>query len=505
MADITTTQQIVREAPEIEEYKKRLLEQAENLALNVQVQRDPNTGQPVIDAATGRPKLVPSTTLAQQLPQYQVAGFSDAQASAIRAAEAQGVGGYSPYMTAANQALSGGLSTTAEAADVLRGADTRAQFTDAQTAMQQAGGAAAGISGGLGQIAQATGFTVPEVLDAQGNVTQAARYVPGSMDVAQQRALASDTTARFTPAFQDINSGIGALATAQNLAGASSAANLAPATAAIGQGLTGLTEAQRMATGAAGADFSGSQGILQRAALATEAAVPQFGAAQQAVTGGIGQAATAAQQAAAAAQQPGFTQQGQYLDLAALSAAGAGPSDFAAAQRRLTGAATTGQQAADAAALAAAQPGFGQAGLQGQQAVQMAQQAAAQPGFARGTEALFGGAEQAAAAAQQPGFGQGIASALTAAEQARMAAAQPGFAAAQATGMEAARAAQAAATQPGLQGGVDTQMAAAQQAAAAAQQPGFAAAQQAIQQGIGQLGGAAQAFDPTSAQAFMNP
>jgi hypothetical protein len=256
MADISTTQQIVREAPEVEEYKLRLLREAENLALNV----------------GGR------TPLGQQLPQYQVAGFSPAQAAAISAAEAQGVGGYSPYMTAANQALSGGLRTTAEAADVLRGADTRAQFTDAQLAMQQAGGAAAGISGGLGQIAQATGFTVPEVRDAQGNITQAARYVPGSMDLAQQRALASDTSARFNPAFQDINSGIGALATAQNLAGASSAANLAPATAAIGQGLTGLTEAQRMATGAAGADFSGSQGILQRAALATEAAVPQFGA-----------------------------------------------------------------------------------------------------------------------------------------------------------------------------------------------------------------------------------
>ena len=35
--------------------------------------------------------------------------------------------------------------------------------------------------------------------------------------------------------------------------------------------------------------------------------------------------------------------------------------------------------------------------------------------------------------------------------------------------------------------------------------PGFAAAQQALQQGIGQLGGAAQAYNPQAAESFMNP
>jgi hypothetical protein len=157
------------------------------------------------------------------------------------------------------------------------------------------------------------------------------------------------------------------------------------------------------------------------------------------------------------------------------------------------------------AAQAAQQPGFGQAIGQGQQAVQMAQQAAQQPGFAQGIGALYGGAQQGTAAAQQPGFAQGIGAALSAADQARMAAAQPGFNQAQQTGMQSAQAAMAAANQPGLQGGVNTQLAAAQQAAMAAQQPGFASAQQSVQQGIGQLGGAAQAYNPASAQGFMNP
>ena len=124
MADETVTQQIVREAPEIEAYKLKLLQEAQKLAFNQ------GGGQ----------------TLAQQLPGYQVAGFSPAQQAAITAAEKQGVGAFTPYMTAANQALGGAYNTTAEAADVLRGADTRNQFTDAQKSIGQAAGATGTIT-----------------------------------------------------------------------------------------------------------------------------------------------------------------------------------------------------------------------------------------------------------------------------------------------------------------------------------------------------------------------
>ena len=134
MAETTTSQQIVREAPEIEAYKLKLLQEAQKLAFNQ------GGGQ----------------TLADQLPGYQVAGFTAPQQTALNAAQAAGVGSFDPYMTSANQALTGAYDTTGEAADILRGADTRNQFTDAQKAMTQAGGATANITSGIGQINQCT-------------------------------------------------------------------------------------------------------------------------------------------------------------------------------------------------------------------------------------------------------------------------------------------------------------------------------------------------------------
>jgi len=221
MAEETVTQQIVREAPEIEAYKLKLLQEAQRLAFNQ------GGGQ----------------TLAEQLPGYQVAGFSPAQQAAIRAAEAQGVGAFTPYMTAANQALGGAYNTTSEAADILRGADTRNQFTDAQKALGQAGGATANITSGIGQINQGLGY----------------------LDQAAQRAAASDTTGQFGAARQDLNTGLGALATGQNLAALSSAASLQPATSTIGRG---LEQGQQTLGLGIGAIAGAAQGYDPRAAQA---------------------------------------------------------------------------------------------------------------------------------------------------------------------------------------------------------------------------------------------
>jgi hypothetical protein len=245
MADNTVTQQIVREDPAIEAYKLKLLQESQNLAFNVD-----------------------RTPLSQQLPDYQVAGFTSPQTAAMQAAEGLGVGAFTPYMNAANQALGGAYATTGEAADYLRGADTRQQFTDAQLAMQQAGGAVAGMTQGLQPIGQGLGY----------------------LDAAGQRALMSDTTGRFQPAYQDLATGLGALATGQNMAAMSSQADLRPATAAIGQGLSGLTEAQRMATQGLGADFSGSQALMGQAAGESFRALqqPGFGMAESSLLGGIG-------------------------------------------------------------------------------------------------------------------------------------------------------------------------------------------------------------------------
>jgi hypothetical protein len=270
-------QQIVREAPEIEAYKLKLLQEAQNLAF-----------QP---------------GFAEQIPGYQVAGFSPAQLAAIQAAQKQGVGAFMPYVQEANTALAGGMGMTREAADILRGADTRQQFADAQAAMGQAGAAAAGMSGGIGQINTGLGY----------------------MDLAGQRALQADTTGRFAPAYQDIGTGINALATAQNMAARSSQADLLPATATIAQGLSGLTDAQRMAAGAMGADFSGSQQLLMNAAQRAggAAGVPQMGGAQRAVQMGLGTGMDAIQMARAAAAAPGMGQGISALYQGAQQAAGA--------------------------------------------------------------------------------------------------------------------------------------------------------------------------------------
>jgi len=102
-----TTEQIVREAPEIEAYKLGLLQSAKALPAPV-------------------------------LPGYKVAGMSDEQTSAIRLGMS-GIGAYKPYMEAAGQGVGAGTQTTQEAANLLRGADTRGQFAAAQSAMNQAG------------------------------------------------------------------------------------------------------------------------------------------------------------------------------------------------------------------------------------------------------------------------------------------------------------------------------------------------------------------------------
>ena len=143
MAEIT--EQIVREAPKIEAEKLYLMEQAKRLA-----QQD----------------------IGSMLPGYQVAGFAPGQQAAIRAAEAQGIGGYMPYISAANQMLGAGYGTTAEAADVLRASDTRRQFADAQAAMGQAGMATTGITAGIPTIQQGIGATQMGQVAALGGTGQ---------------------------------------------------------------------------------------------------------------------------------------------------------------------------------------------------------------------------------------------------------------------------------------------------------------------------------------------
>jgi hypothetical protein len=104
----TTTEQIVREAPDIEAYKLGLLQSAKGLA-----------DKPV------------------NVPGYNVAGFNSDQTRAMEQARA-GIGAYQPYLAGGQQAIQQGQQSVGEAANVLRGADTRNQYGAAQAGQNMA-------------------------------------------------------------------------------------------------------------------------------------------------------------------------------------------------------------------------------------------------------------------------------------------------------------------------------------------------------------------------------
>ena len=133
-------EQIVREAPDIEARKVGLMDSAKALA----------------DATNERALYGEYLT-----PDYEVAGMSPDQLAALQMGR-QGIGAYQPFMTAATQGVTTGSNTLGEAANVLRGADTRNQFGGAQAALNQA----AVPIGQMGQSAQLTTQGVP--LIAQG-------------------------------------------------------------------------------------------------------------------------------------------------------------------------------------------------------------------------------------------------------------------------------------------------------------------------------------------------
>ena len=153
-------EQIVREASDIEERKVGLMDSAKVLA----------------DAANQRALYGEYLT-----PDYELAGMSPDQLAAMQMGR-QGIGAYQPYMTAATQGVASGAKTLGEAADVLRGADTRGQFVGAQAAMNQA---AVPISQ-MTQSAQLATAGIPLIgLGAQGlgnAQNMANRYSQANMD-----------------------------------------------------------------------------------------------------------------------------------------------------------------------------------------------------------------------------------------------------------------------------------------------------------------------------------
>jgi hypothetical protein len=108
------TEQIVREAPQIEAYKLGLLESAKNLSQ-----------QPLA------------------LPAYQTAGLSEYQQAAMNLAP-QGIGAYAPFLQAGQTAVEQGIGATGVATQRAADVNVAPQFQQAQQALQYAMGQSAG-------------------------------------------------------------------------------------------------------------------------------------------------------------------------------------------------------------------------------------------------------------------------------------------------------------------------------------------------------------------------
>ena len=122
---MSITEQIVREAPEVEARKLGLLDTARNLAqMPVGGFQYDDLGNPilenVIDPVTGLPVQDEQGNVIQRpvragLPQQQIAGLSPQQQRAIQVGEA-GVGSFEPFLASALQSQAAGLGTLGQAA-----------------------------------------------------------------------------------------------------------------------------------------------------------------------------------------------------------------------------------------------------------------------------------------------------------------------------------------------------------------------------------------------------
>lgn len=243
------TEQIVRESPDIEAYKLGLLQSAKQLA-----NAPPN------------------------LPAYQVAGLQPDQLDAL-AAGRQGIGAYAPYIQAGTGALNTAGQTMGEAANILRGADTRGQFSAAQQAMGMAGQPISNLS----QYAQAAGQGIGQLGAGSRDIDWAQRMAQmgtqGYNPYSYQAYMNPYTQAVIDQSLQEINRQ-GAMAQ-QNL------------------------QAQAVRSGA----FGGSREGIQRAELERNLAQTR----NQAIVNALSQGYSGAQQQA---QQAFEQQQGRQLGAA---------------------------------------------------------------------------------------------------------------------------------------------------------------------------------------------
>ena len=153
---MATETQIMREAPEIERIRMQLLEAAK--------------------AQSEAPMT---------LPGYQIAGFTPEQTQALQMGM-QGIGAFQPFMQQGAESVRTATGALGESADILRGADTRAQFGAAQQALGQ----------GLGALGGTMGMYDPQMGQAFMNpyqqqvIDESLRQIQRQGDIAQQNLQA---------------------------------------------------------------------------------------------------------------------------------------------------------------------------------------------------------------------------------------------------------------------------------------------------------------------------
>jgi hypothetical protein len=198
------------------------------------------------------------------------------QTAAMQAGQ-QGIGAYSPFLQAGQGALTAGTNTIGEAANVLRGADTRGQFAAAQQAMNNAAvpasqiGQLANVAGsGLGYLSSgAADIDTAQQMAAQNRSADLQPSQNMMMTAAQQAQQAA-----YQPGFGQASN---ALQAAQNQAMAAGPSNFAQSNALLGQGLNASNLAAQQANAAAQQPgFGQARGTLQSGIGALQGAAQAY-------------------------------------------------------------------------------------------------------------------------------------------------------------------------------------------------------------------------------------
>ena len=259
------TEQIIREAPEIEAYKLALLRDARGLASQpAGLQQYDADGKPIMESYdTGEVDADGNPIMGQRpqilLPRQQIADMSDLQKTALQQAQS-GIGSYQPYMTGATNTLGAAQGTMTNALANAQPYQSRAaEYLDAAGL-----GVAGQVSGAQTGIANALTSGIGATTTAQTGMDAAAlgaRNIAGQ-GIADQLAAYDSISGQVGAAQQGM--GQAGLAAGQVAQGVQ--AGTGQVVGQLGAGLAGTDAASRAAAARAGGQLDQSTAQGQRLA-----------------------------------------------------------------------------------------------------------------------------------------------------------------------------------------------------------------------------------------------